>query len=211
MRADLAGDVALGRLDLDHLGAHVGQQQAAIRAGQHVADLDDPDAGERSAHCSAAASFATTLVEQHVGGEHRGHAEVAQFRMVLAGDGAADEHLDAVGPPLAQFGDHVLDQFLVAAGEDAQADCVDAFVHRHLRDLRRAAPQAGVDHLGAGIAQRERDDLRADVVSVESRLADQDALACERPCRLGLVHRFTGSLNSPHSFFRQATISPTVA
>ena len=52
-------------------------------------------------------------------------------------------------PQLAQLRDHVLDQFLVAARQDAQADRVDALVDRHLRDLRRAAPQAGVDHLGA--------------------------------------------------------------
>ena len=47
MRADVARDVAFGRLDLDHLGAEIGEHQAAIRPGQHVADLDDANAGER--------------------------------------------------------------------------------------------------------------------------------------------------------------------
>ena len=38
---------AVGRLDLDHVGAHVGQQHPAERAGGDLAELDDLDALER--------------------------------------------------------------------------------------------------------------------------------------------------------------------
>ena len=39
--------VARQRLDLDHLGAQVGQDHAAGRAHHHVGELDDADAGQR--------------------------------------------------------------------------------------------------------------------------------------------------------------------
>ena len=42
-------------------------------------------------------------------------------------------------------------------------------------DLLRRLPQAGVDDLHAGVAQRARDDLRAAVVAVEPRLGDDDS------------------------------------
>ena len=42
-----AAHVAARRLDLDDVGAHVGQQRAAQRAGDEVRQLDDADAGER--------------------------------------------------------------------------------------------------------------------------------------------------------------------
>jgi hypothetical protein len=38
---------ALGLLDLDHVGAHVGQQHAGQRTGQSLAHLDDADSFER--------------------------------------------------------------------------------------------------------------------------------------------------------------------
>lgn len=60
MGTDAARDIACRRLDLDDLGAEVGEHQAAIRARQHVADLDDADAFQRTAHDSALASDATT-------------------------------------------------------------------------------------------------------------------------------------------------------
>jgi hypothetical protein len=41
-----AGVVAAGRLDLDHVGAEVGEQPAHLRRAQHRA-LDDPHPGQR--------------------------------------------------------------------------------------------------------------------------------------------------------------------
>ena len=37
------------RLDLDHVGAHVAEQRGAERAGPHLGEVDDPDAGEGTA------------------------------------------------------------------------------------------------------------------------------------------------------------------
>jgi hypothetical protein len=107
-------------------------------------------------------------------------------------------------------GDHVGDELLVAARQDAQADRVDVFVGRDPRDVIGRLAQAGVDHLGAGIAQGQGDDLGADVVAVEAGLGDQDAFALQRSVGLRRHQSFTGSLNSPHCCFSRSTISPTV-
>ena len=48
-RRPLAHPVALGRLDLDHVGAQVGEQHPAERAGGDLAELDDADA-EKGKH-----------------------------------------------------------------------------------------------------------------------------------------------------------------
>ena len=40
-----------GRLDLDHVGAEVRQHLAGPRTGEHAAEIEDADAGER-AHAS---------------------------------------------------------------------------------------------------------------------------------------------------------------
>ena len=55
--ADLAGDVSARRLDLGDLGAEVGEHHRGVRTGQHVADLEDADALERTvSHRTALAS-----------------------------------------------------------------------------------------------------------------------------------------------------------
>jgi hypothetical protein len=46
-RNELAGVIALQRLDLDHLGAHVGKDQAAGRPHDDVTELDDLDPFQR--------------------------------------------------------------------------------------------------------------------------------------------------------------------
>ena len=46
--ADLAGDLTARRLDLDHLGAEVGKQHRGVGAGEHDADLEYADAGQRA-------------------------------------------------------------------------------------------------------------------------------------------------------------------
>ena len=51
-RRPLAHRVALGRLDLDDLGAEVGEQHAAERAGGDLAELDDLEARERGAEAN---------------------------------------------------------------------------------------------------------------------------------------------------------------
>ena len=56
----MAVPVAGGRLDLDHLGAEVGEQDAAERAGDVLRVLDHADALERSAHDSPSPRRAIT-------------------------------------------------------------------------------------------------------------------------------------------------------
>ena len=49
----LPGDLAAGRLDLDDLGAEIGEHHRGVGTGQHDADLEDPDSGQRAraVHC----------------------------------------------------------------------------------------------------------------------------------------------------------------
>ncbi len=49
-RGHLARAVAAGRLDLHHVGALVGEQHRAERPGEHLRQIDDPEALERAAH-----------------------------------------------------------------------------------------------------------------------------------------------------------------
>ena len=49
-----------GRLDLDHVGAHVGQHLPAERPGHHLAELDHAQAVERAAHAASRSSAAPT-------------------------------------------------------------------------------------------------------------------------------------------------------
>src|SRR5579883_2715193 len=49
--AERAGLVAGGRLDLDHLGAQLGEDHAAGRAHDHMGHLHDPYALERQSDC----------------------------------------------------------------------------------------------------------------------------------------------------------------
>ena len=53
---DLPGDVTGGRLDLGDLCPEVGQHHGGVRAGQHGADLEDLDPGERDPGLRAGAS-----------------------------------------------------------------------------------------------------------------------------------------------------------
>ena len=48
-RTQLADHVSLGRLHLDDVRAEIGEDHRAVRAGEHLGEIDDPHAGERSA------------------------------------------------------------------------------------------------------------------------------------------------------------------
>ena len=99
----------------------------------------------------------------------------------------------------------------MAAGEHAQAHRVDVFLGRDTRDVLGALAQSRVNHLGAGVAQRQRDHLGADIMAIEAGLGDQDALAAQDGYLQDRSHNRTGSWNSPHCDLRRCTISPTVA
>ena len=53
-RPPVAHLVALGRLDLDHLGAVIAQDLGAVWPAQHPGQIDHPDAGERAVARSVA-------------------------------------------------------------------------------------------------------------------------------------------------------------
>ena len=45
--SEVAGEVAVGRLDLHDVGAEVGEQQRAVGPGDHRGEVDDAHAVER--------------------------------------------------------------------------------------------------------------------------------------------------------------------
>ena len=45
-----AHPVAAGRLDLDHVGAEVGEEHRSERAGEELAEVDDPQPFQRPGH-----------------------------------------------------------------------------------------------------------------------------------------------------------------
>src|SRR5215469_862725 len=58
-RRKLAQHVALRRFDFDHRGAEIGEQSAAVRAGEIAAQVEDGDAAERTrCCCHCCSSFA---------------------------------------------------------------------------------------------------------------------------------------------------------
>ena len=81
----------------------------------------------------------------------------------------------------------------MGAGQDRETHDVDILLDRRSGDLPGRLPEAGVDDLHAGVAERARDDLRAAVVPVEAGLRDENANgplahACdstnEAPCKM---------------------------
>jgi len=206
MRAHGARDVALGASIL-MTSAPMSASSRPQYAGQHVADLDDADAGQRTAHDSWCASSATTS-SSGMSAVNTAATPISRSTSWSARGMVHDEDLDVARLQRAQLRQHVGDQLLVAARQNAQAHRVHALIDRHLGDLQRGAAQSGVDHLGARIAQRQRDDLGANVVPVQSGLADQDALCGQGPL---VFNSFIDSrfLEFAHWFFRQLTISPT--
>ena len=75
---------------------------------------------------------------------------------------------------LAQRVDHRRDQLAVRAGEDRQADHVDALLQRRSGDLRGRQADAFVHDVHARVARAHGDLLGAVGVPVQARLADED-------------------------------------
>ena len=59
----------------------------------------------------------------------------------------------------------------MGAGQDAQADDGHVFLDGDRCDVFDALPDAGVDHLKAGVAQGAGDDFGAAIVSIQPGLA----------------------------------------
>ena len=56
---DVAGVIALRRLDFDHVGAHVGHDLGAVRSHHHGGEVDHPNPGQRA--CPRRASHGVRL------------------------------------------------------------------------------------------------------------------------------------------------------
>ena len=69
------------------------------------------------------------------------------------------------------------DQLAVRAGEDRQADHVDALLERRGCDLRGRQADPFIDHVHAGVARTDGDLLGTVGVAVEAGLADEDLRA----------------------------------
>src|SRR4051794_10037711 len=112
-------------------------------------------------------------------------AVLEELLLVGHRDDPADDHRH-VGAGLLELPDHVGDQLHVRPGKDRQADHVDAFVDRRLRDLGRRQADALVHHVEAGVTCAHGDLLGAVRVTVEARLADQDLDAATQRLRHAL-------------------------
>ena len=120
--------------------------------------------------------------------EDPGDAHRLQLRNVDVRDDAADEHAHVVETLLAQQLHQPRADVHVRAAQDRQADDVGILLQRGRGDLLGRLPQAGIDHLHAGIPQRAGDDLGAAVVAVEARFGDHHSrFAHQISCPFGQV------------------------
>ena len=97
-RAHLAAGIAVARvLDVDHVGAEVGEQGAGQRAGDHVGELDDLEAGERTSPLGGGQG--PKGERGWVGGGRAGesHAEMLIIRIVLVKRPRLDPEADDGG------------------------------------------------------------------------------------------------------------------
>ena len=59
--AGVAREVTVGRLELDHVGAEVGQHPRAVRPGEDAREVEDADAGQRASHTQTVRHARTAL------------------------------------------------------------------------------------------------------------------------------------------------------
>src|SRR5262249_23537473 len=83
--AHLPGDVSARWLDLGYLGAEIREQHRRVGARQHVADLEDPDAGQR--RCGHLRTSGTTFTGSPRPGWRAGSASGAWRPPVRPGRG----------------------------------------------------------------------------------------------------------------------------
>ena len=121
--------------------------------------------------------------------EDRGDARLAQLVVVLRGDHAAGHDEDVVATLLAQLGDELGDQRLVAGGLARHADEVHVVLDRvACRLLGRLEERADVD-VEAEVGERGGDHLGAAVVAVLTELGDEQARAAARALGRELLDR----------------------
>ena len=145
--------------------------------------------------------------------EDLGDAVRLQLRDILLRDDAAGDDADIARAALVQQPAELRQQRLVRARQDAHADPVDVLLDRRAHHLLGGSPQAGIDHLHAGIEQPARHHPRAHVVAVETDLGDQyPNLAAARRLRRRRIHqKSVDGTKLPNRRRQTSTISPTVA
>ena len=107
--------------------------------------------------------------------KHPPDAQGTQARQIDVWDDAAnhDEHIiKALFPK--QLHDSGTD-VIVRTRQDGQADHPRVFLERRLDDLLRRLPKARIDDLHAFVTERPANDLRASVVTIETRLGNNYA------------------------------------
>src|SRR3954454_23086397 len=105
-----------------------------------------------------------------LGGEDRGHTQLAQPVGVPGGDDATDHDGDVLDALVAQPGEDRRDQLHVRPREDRQPDAVHVLGDRGGHDLLRGQPDPLVDNLEPGVTGPHGDLLGAVRVPVEARL-----------------------------------------
>src|SRR4029077_4146085 len=75
--------VALRRFDLDHVGAHVGEQRAGKRACDEIRELDDPNSRQRFWHVVSLVRFSLSLIGRHSGARAQRGSRNPYFRTVV--------------------------------------------------------------------------------------------------------------------------------
>jgi hypothetical protein len=113
-------------------------------------------------------------VERGAGAEDGGDPLLLEECHILFRNGAADDNQYVACALLFEQRGHAGHDGVVCTGEDAQTDAVDVFLEGGVDDHLRRLPEAGVDNLHTGVAQRPGDDLGSSVVAVQARLGDQD-------------------------------------
>src|SRR5438876_530909 len=132
-------------------------------------------AGTRSRPFACGLEEGDDFAERRTGAEHDLDAGLLELGNVFLRNDPAARDEDVARLPFLEELHDLREQGHVRPAEARQADRVDVLLDRGLDDVLRRLPQAGVDDLHAGVAQRAGDDLGPAVVAVESRFRDQDA------------------------------------
>src|SRR5439155_591047 len=129
----------------------------------------------RSRPCACGLEEGDDFAERRTGAEHDLDAGLLELGNVFLRNDPAARDEDVARLPFLEELHDLQEKGHVRPAEARQADRVDVLLDRGLDDVLRRLPQAGVDDLHAGVAQRAGDDLGPAVVAVESRFRDQDA------------------------------------
>ena len=133
--ADLPRDLTARRLDLDDLGAEVGQHHRRVRAGQHDPDLENADARQRArrGHRTCAASSAITSRVRYF-------EAISSSRLSPIGSRRTDR---SVTPASANGAESGQDRLLVACRADVADVLRVAALEQPLVVGRRTPPRRG--------------------------------------------------------------------